>query len=221
MVIPFTVVKIQNKRKIVQISTKENCIVLNRQKSADMKILLIGANGNIGKLIYPVLAEKHEVVTAGRTHGDHKVDISSFSSIEDLFKHLTNIDAVICAAGDSISNELPLMNAEKYMSGIQHKLMSQINLVLIGMKFLNDNGSFTLISGKMGEKPAKGSSGKAVANGAINSFVLGAAQEMPRGIRINVVSPSKLADIPAADLVAGYLKSIDTLCNGEIIRIGY
>ena len=186
-----------------------------------MKILFIGASGNIGKLIYPALAEKHEVVTAGRKQGDLKVDISSFSAIEDLFKQLTNIDAVICTAGDSISDELHLMNTEKYMSGIQHKLMSQINLVLVGMKYLNDNGSFTLISGKMGEKPAKAASGKAVANGAINSFVLGAALEIPRGIRINAVSPSKLADIPVTDLVAGYLKSINTQCNGEIIRVGY
>lgn len=186
-----------------------------------MKILLIGATGNIGKLIYPALAENHEVVTAGRTHGDYKVDISSFSSIELLFKQLTNIDAVICTAGDSMSAELHLMDTEKYKAGIQQKVLSQINLVLIGMNYLNDNGSFTLISGKMGEKPAKGASGKAVANGAINSFVLASALEMPRGIRINVVSPPKLADIPATDLVAGYLKSINTPGNGEIIRIGY
>jgi NAD(P)-dependent dehydrogenase (short-subunit alcohol dehydrogenase family) len=186
-----------------------------------MKILLIGANGNIGKLICPVIAKKHEVVTAGRKHGDLMVDISSFLSIENLFKQLTNIDAVICTAGDSISDDLHVMNNEKYMAGIQHKLLSQINLVLVGMKFLNDNGSFTLISGKMGEKPAKTTSGKAVANGAINSFVLAAALEMPRGIRINVVSPSKITDVPATDLAAAYLKSINTLCNGEIIRIGY
>lgn len=186
-----------------------------------MKILLIGAGGNIGKLIYPALSQNHEVVTAGRMYGDHKVDIASFSSIEALFKQLTNIDAIICTAGDSISAELPLMNNEKYMTGIQHKVLSQINLVLTGMKYLNDNGSFTLISGKMGEKPSKTSSGKAVANGAINSFVLSAALEMPRGIRINAISPSKITDFPVTTLVDGYLKSINTSCNGEIIRIGY
>jgi NAD(P)-dependent dehydrogenase (short-subunit alcohol dehydrogenase family) len=189
--------------------------------SGYMKILLIGASGNIGKLIYPAIAEKHEVVTAGRHHGDFMVDLASLFSIENLFKEVTNIDAVICAAGDSISADLHLMSDEKYMTGIQHKLLSQINLVLVGMKFVNDNGSFTLISGKMGERPAKAASGKAVANGAINSFVLGAALEMPRGIRLNVVSPAKITDIPAPVLAAGYLKSINTLCNGEIIRIGY
>ena len=58
------------------------------------------------------------------------------------------------------------------------------------MKYLEDNGSITLISGKMGDYPAKGSSGKAFVNGAINSFVKAAAQEMPRGIRLNAISPS-------------------------------
>lgn len=186
-----------------------------------MKILLIGANGNIGKLLYPAIAGQYDVVTAGRNHGDYKVDISSAASIHHLFKQVTHLDAVICTAGDSTSADLPIMNKEKYLAGIEHKLLAQINLVLTGIHFLHDNGSFTLISGKMGEKPAKGATGKAVANGAVNSFVLGAALEMPRGIRINAVSPSKLTEIPAADLVAGYLKSLTSQCNGEIIRIGY
>ena len=60
-----------------------------------------------------------------------------------------------------------------------------------------------------------------VANGAINSFVLAAALEMPKGIRVNVVSPSKVADISSSDLINAYLKCIDTAANGEIIRIGY
>jgi NAD(P)-dependent dehydrogenase (short-subunit alcohol dehydrogenase family) len=78
-----------------------------------------------------------------------------------------------------------------------------------------------LISGKTGEKPAKGSTGKAVANGAVNSFVLSAALEMENGIRLNAVSPSRLSDISAADLIIAYLKCIDTSTNGEIIRVGY
>jgi hypothetical protein len=44
---------------------------------------------------------------------------------------------------------------------------------------------------------------------------------MPRGIRINVISPSKITDIAKEDLIKGYLKSIATPANGEIIRIGY
>jgi NAD(P)-dependent dehydrogenase (short-subunit alcohol dehydrogenase family) len=86
---------------------------------------------------------------------------------------------------------------------------------------LNDNGSFTLISGKMGEVPTKGSSGKALINGALHSFVTAAAQELPRGIRLNIVSPSKVSDITDEDLEKAYRKCIETSINGEIVRVGY
>ncbi|QNL49174.1 short chain dehydrogenase [Olivibacter sp. SDN3] len=186
-----------------------------------MKILIIGANGNIGKIITPALQQKHEVITAGRNSGDVSADISSIASLENLFAQIGTVDAVVCAAGDSVTSDLPSMTDEKYFTGVQQKLLAQINLVITGLKHIHDHGSFTLISGKMGENPAKGSSGKAVANGAVNSFVLAAALEMPRGIRINVISPSKITDIAAEDLIKGYLKSIATSANGEIIRIGY
>ena len=186
-----------------------------------MKILILGAGGTIGKIITPALQVAHEVITAGRNNGDIIADISSTDGIKNIFKQVSDIDAIVCVAGDSLSDSLPEMDESKYSIGLTQKLLAQINLVLIGAKFLNENGSFTLISGKMGEKPVKGSSGKAVANGAINSFVLAAAMEMPKGIRINVVSPSKVADISSSDLISAYLKSIDTAANGEIIRIGY
>jgi len=186
-----------------------------------MKVLLIGAGGSIGKIITPAIRQKHEVITAGRSSGDVIVDISSVASIENLFKQVNNIDAVVCAAGDSVTCGLSVLTEENFYTGIKKKLLAQINLVLIGQNYLNSNGSFTLVSGKMGGKPAKGSAGKSVVNGGINSFILAAAQEMPRGIRINAVSPSKVADIPAVDLIAAYLKTIETSSTGEIIRIGY
>lgn len=186
-----------------------------------MKILIIGANGHIGKIITPILEQRHKVTTAGRNSGEVSVDISSIASLENLFAQIGAIDAIVCAAGDSVTGDLFSMTDEKYFVGLQQKLLAQINLVIVGLKHMNDSGSFTLISGKMGENPAKGSSGKAVTNGAVNSFVIAAALEMPRGIRINVISPSKITDITAENLIKGYLKSIETSVNGEIIRIGY
>lgn len=186
-----------------------------------MKILIIGANGNIGKIITPALQQRHEIITAGRNSGDFSVDISSVASLENLFAQIGTVDAAICAAGDSVTSDLLSMTDEKYSTGLQQKLLAQINLVITGLKHISDYGSFTLISGKMGEHPAKGSSGKAAANGAVNSFVLAAALEMPRGVRINVISPSKVTDIATEDLINGYLKCIATSANGEIIRIGY
>jgi NAD(P)-dependent dehydrogenase (short-subunit alcohol dehydrogenase family) len=94
-------------------------------------------------------------------------------------------------------------------------------LVLIGQKYLNNNGSFTLTSGKMADKPVKNNIGKAIVNGGIHSFVLAASLELQRGIRINVVSPGKVADIPINDLTNAYIKSVESEKNGEIIKINY
>ncbi|NML40389.1 short chain dehydrogenase [Chitinophaga sp. G-6-1-13] len=185
-----------------------------------MKILMIGASGTIGKMVTAALKE-HEIVAVGRKTGAVMADISLETAVENLFKQVSDIDAVICTAGDSVTANLPEMNKEQFMVGIQQKLWPQINLVLCGMKYLKDNGSFTLISGKMGEFPVKGSSGKAIVNGAINSFVIAAAQEMPRGIRLNVISPAKVSDINGDELIAAYVRCLETAINGEIIRVGY
>src|SRR5262245_52740516 len=127
-----------------------------------MRVLIIGAGGAIGKIITPALQARYKVITAGRNSGDIMADISSTASIENLFRKVPDIDVVVCLAGDSITDNLCAMEESKYYVGLSQKVLSQINLVLIGLKFLNENGAFVLISGKMGERPAKGSSGKSV-----------------------------------------------------------
>lgn len=186
-----------------------------------MKILIIGAGGNLGKIITSKLAHGHEIITAGRNSGAVQVDLSSPAAIRAMFSKTGKIDACVCVAGDSYSGELFSMQPQDLNLGIQNKLSGQVNLVLIGHEYMNDGGSFTLISGKMGDRPTKFSAGKALVNGGINSFVLAAALEMPRTIRINAVSPGKVSDIPIAALTAAYLRSIEGDINGEILRVNY
>lgn len=186
-----------------------------------MKILLIGASGTIGKILEPALEKNHKIISAGRNSGDFRIDISDSNSIEKLFSEVKNIDTCICVAGDCYTGDFLSLDEKKINIGIKNKLLGQINLVLIGQKYLNKNGSFILTSGKMGDKPVKNNTGKAIVNGGINSFVLSASLELERGIRINVVSPAKVSDIPIKDLINAYSKSIDEAINGEIIKVNY
>ena len=57
---------------------------------------------------------------------------------------------------------------------------------------VHDYGSFTLTIGVLNRDPIRMGAGAATANGAIDGFVVGSAIEMPRGLRINVVSPGLL-----------------------------
>lgn len=96
-----------------------------------MKILLIGANGTIGKIIKPVLEENHEIISAARNSGDYRVDLSDTDSIEKLFLKINNIDACICVAGDCYTGDLFSLDEEKINIGIKNKLLGQVNLVLL------------------------------------------------------------------------------------------
>lgn len=198
-----------------------------------MKILLIGASGTIGKRIVEALSKKHELIKASRKGEDIAVDITSASSIEEMYKAVENIDAVICAAGPAKFAPLAEMTEEDIYVGIRGKMMGQVNLVRLGQKYINDNGSFTLTTGILADDPIVGSAAVSLVNGGVNSFVLAAAQELPRGIRINVVCPTLVEDSAEAygdwfagfdpasmsRVVNGYVRSVEGKINGRIIKI--
>lgn len=184
-----------------------------------MKILIIGATGAIGKIITAELAKTHEVVTVGKKSGDWQFDISSAEEVEKMFRAVRQIDACVCAAGDSETDDLSQLTVEQLQVGITNKLLTQANLVLIGQKHLNDNGSFTLTSGKMGDLPVRGAAGKAFVNGAVNSFVTAAALDLQRGLRLNAVSPAKIGSVSDFEIFNAYRKSVESDVNGEVFRI--
>ena len=68
--------------------------------------------------------------------------------------------------------------------------MGQVNLALAARDHLRDGGSITLISGVTADAPIAAGSSASMVNGAVERFVMAAAIEMPRGIRINAVSPT-------------------------------
>jgi NAD(P)-dependent dehydrogenase (short-subunit alcohol dehydrogenase family) len=197
-----------------------------------MKILLIGGRGTIGKKLAAALGN-HELIIAGRNSGDEQVDIASIASIEKLFKRLTELDACVCTAGTGYYGDFQTMKEEDMLPGIKGKLLGQVNLVLIGKEYLREGGSFTLTSGVAAEMPARNGTTVAMINGAINSFVLGAAQELKQDKRINAVSPGLVEDslerygalfpgydpVPMSRVVNAYVRSIEGALNGEIIKV--
>lgn len=198
-----------------------------------MKILIIGGNGTIGKKIVLHLANNHEIITAGRNSGDVQVDISSEESILQLFNTITNIDVCICTAASGFMDNFQTLTQEALYENMKGKLFGQINLVLIGQHYLNDNGSFILTSGIFADQPAKGVTGGGVISGALHSFVLSAALELQRGLKINVVSPGLVEDSAAAfgsffpnlqpvsmeKIVNAYVSCAENETTSEIIRV--
>src|SRR5579864_2130269 len=154
-----------------------------------MKILVIGGTGTIGRAVVQVLRARHEVIPVGNRGGERTVDIASPDSIKDLFKSVGRIDAVVSCAGRGAFKPLDQLSDADLALSLSSKLMGQVNLVRFGTPTVADRGSFTLTSGVLSREPAPGGAALSLVNGALEAFVLAAALELPRGIRVNVVSP--------------------------------
>jgi NAD(P)-dependent dehydrogenase (short-subunit alcohol dehydrogenase family) len=133
----------------------------------NMKILIIGASGTIGKHV----TKDHEVIKAGSKSADMQVDISSNESIENFYKQVGKFDALTCTAGDAQFGPLASMKDTDFRIGVNSKLMGQVNLVLIDQHYINPKGSFTLTSGALADDPIIMGANISTMNGAINGFV--------------------------------------------------
>jgi len=199
-----------------------------------MRILVVGGSGTVGQAAIKALSARHEIVTAGRSAGDVRVDLMDEASVRAMFEKLGRLDAVVSAAGHVHFGPVATMTPTQFRKGLDDKLMGQINLVLIGLPHVNDGGSFTLTSGIIDRDPIRQGSNAAAVNGAIGGFVKGAAIEMPRGIRINAVSPGLLEEsaqkydgffpghepVSSARVGLAYVKSVDGALTGQVIAIG-
>lgn len=197
-----------------------------------MKIILIGASGVIGKRVADELGKRHEIIPVSRSSAN-SVDITSSDSIEEMYKAIGAFDAMICCAGSAYFGPFDEMTEEDFYTGIRSKMMGQINLVMIGRKYINPGGSFTLTSGILADEPVKNATGLSFVNGALNSFVIAAATELQHGLRLNVICPSVVEDsrdtygpffqgfepVPMHLVVRGYERSVEGVITGRVIKI--
>ncbi|MFO1034203.1 MAG: short chain dehydrogenase [Hyphomicrobiales bacterium] len=197
-----------------------------------MRILVAGGTGIVGRAAAAAL-RKHDVITAGRSSGDIHVDVMDEASVATMFAALGKVDAIVACTGNSWFGPVSSMTPQQFLGGMKDKVMGQINLALIGLPFVNDNGSITLTSGILARDPVRQGANAAATDGALDAFVIGAAIEMPRGIRINAVSPGLLEEaaerydgafpghIPVTSLRVGaaFAKSVEGAITGQIIKV--
>lgn len=204
-----------------------------------LRILLVGASGTLGRAVAAELGERHDLVRAGSSSGDVRLDIADPDSILAALSEIGTVDAVCCAAGKTSFEPLATIEARPlehsaYGLGLLNKLMGQVNLALASRAHLRDGGSITLISGVLAQTPIAGGSSAAMVNCALEGFVRTAACELPRGLRINLVSPTVFEESmghygsffrgfePVAVWKAGlaFSRSVEGVETGQVYRIG-
>ncbi|WP_241759218.1 short chain dehydrogenase [Pyxidicoccus parkwayensis] len=194
-----------------------------------MKVVVVGGTGTIGRAVVQALSGRHEVITAGRSHGAHQVDITSKDSIQRLFKAVAPFDALISVAGSGAFKGLTELSDEDFQLSLSNKLMGQVNLARLALQHLREKGSITLTSGVLAQEPMKGSAAISLVNAGLEGFSRAAALEAPRGIRVNVVSPPWVTEtldamgmkgvpgMPAAQVAKAYVESVESNRTGEVI----
>jgi NAD(P)-dependent dehydrogenase (short-subunit alcohol dehydrogenase family) len=183
-----------------------------------MKIAVIGATGTVGRAVCAELQARHDIIDIGATRGTHRVDLLDVDSIKRLFDTIGPVDAIVATAGHVHFGELVKMTPAQFRVGLDDKLMGQVNLVLTARDYLNDGGSFTLTSGIVGAEPIRLGASAAAVNGAIEGFVRGAAIELPRGLRINAVSPTVLTE--AMESYGPYFRGFES-ASGARVALAY
>jgi NAD(P)-dependent dehydrogenase (short-subunit alcohol dehydrogenase family) len=196
-----------------------------------MKFLVVGSTGLIGSYVAKTLSKHGTVIGVSRTT-QISVDVKDPASIKAMYEKVGKIDAVASCIGKVAFKPVAELTYEDYLMGLKDKALGQVELVRAGIDFLNDAGSFTLMTGVLARDPIPSGSVAALANGAIESFTLAAAIDLPRGIRINTVSPNVLVEatsyhasfpgfhqVSAQSVADAYVKSILGKQTGQIYKL--
>jgi len=165
-------------------------------------------------------------VAVGHSGGALRVDLADKASLARLFEASGRVDAVICTAGAARFGVFAKLTDADFQLSLANKLMGQVNLVRVGAAAVADGGSFTLTSGVLSHSPMPGSAAISLVNAGLEGFARAAALELPRGIRINVVSPPWVTETlqamnmdpapgtPAAVVARAYVRSLEGSATG-------
>ena len=173
----------------------------------------------------------HDVVAASRSSSP-SVDATDPDSIAALFAEVGTVDAVVAALGKAPFEPLADLDHADFVKGLLGKTMAQIDIVQLGTPYVSDGGSFTLTTGVLAREPIVTGAASSAANGALEAFTMAAAVELPRGIRINTVSPTVLVEavdhhpafpgftqVSAAAVGQAYVKAVEGYQTGQVYAL--
>ena len=195
-----------------------------------MRILVVGATGTIGRAVVDALSAGNEMISASLRKTTIKVDIADPSSIQQMYRSLGRLDAVVCAAGQAKFAPLAQLSDADFRFSLDNKLMGQVNVVRFGFEHVEDGGSFTLTTGVLAQTPIPGSAAISLVNAGLEGFIRAAALEAPRKIRVNAVSPPWVTEtlqalkmdvsqgLPAAVVARAYVRCVTGADSGSVIK---
>jgi NAD(P)-dependent dehydrogenase (short-subunit alcohol dehydrogenase family) len=192
-----------------------------------MKIVIVGASGRIGKEVDKALSGNHDIIRVGARSGDLQCDYTSSDSVCNMFDKIGEFDSLISViGGDSVFMDFNDLNDKDYRYGFDRKFLGQLRFLDLGESTVRDNGSFVFTSGFLCQYPNPYSIATGPLNAAVDTFVQNTAPLLPRGIRVNVVSPAPIVEpgqegkgvVTAAETAKLYVEAVESNITGKVLR---
>jgi NAD(P)-dependent dehydrogenase (short-subunit alcohol dehydrogenase family) len=194
-----------------------------------VKVLVIGASGTIGRAVVDALEKHgHQVIRASRKSGV-RVDIEDSASVRTVIERMRDLDAVVACASHAPFKPLGELTDDDFAFSLRCKLMGQVNVIRAVRDVVRDGGSVTVTSGSLSASPIFGSAAVSLVNAGLEGFVRAAGLDMPRDLRVNVVSPPTAKEtlrsrgmddsqgLSAADIAKAYVAAVEGKSNGEVL----
>ena len=120
-------------------------------KTNSDKILISGANGDIGKEIAKNLSLKHRVITVSRKNCDYCGDLSDFEFVKSLSEKTGFVDTIICCSGGVLENDNINNLSNLHLDVIKNNLITAINLTKVYMPLMKskNKGLFIYFSSNL------------------------------------------------------------------------
>jgi len=191
-----------------------------------MKIIIVGASGRIGKEVDKALSDSHEIVRVGVRSGDVQCDYTDTESVSKMFENIGEFDSLISVAGgDSTFKPFQELDDEDYRYGFERKFLGQVRFLKHGESYIRDNGTFVFTSGFLSNYPNPARIATGPLNAAIDTFVRNTAPLLPRGIKVNVVSPAPIVEpgqegkglVTAAETAKLYVEAVEGNITGQVL----
>ena len=144
-----------------------------------------------------------------------------------MFETVGEFDSLVSVAGgDSMFKSFQDLDDEDYRYGFDRKFLGQVRLLRIGENYVRNNGSFVFTSGFLSHYPNPASIATGPLNATVDTFVSNVAPLLPRGIRLNVVSPAPVVEssqertgvVTAEGTAKYYVEAIEGNMTGQVLR---
>jgi len=147
-----------------------------------------------------------------------QADITREDDVARLFKE--SVDHVVTTAVDATGAYSPVADLDLATARgvVEAKLIGALAVAKHAASAIRPGGSITFTSGVASERPARGGSIIAAANGGLDALVRGLAMDLAP-IRVNAISPGWV-DTPMWEAIAGDGRAAALAAKAEALPVG-